>query len=235
MDWAHGRIDVASTELAEWVRGLLEDTDVSFSPPGHKEQSKGVSLYLLELADRSPSRSIDRTPLQLQLRYLVTTWAEQPQEAQRLLGELVFAAMEREDFDIDLKPLPGATWAALGTPPQPSFMLCVPLRRLRPLNTAPLVRKPLVIQATPVTSLYGLVVGVLGTETAPLAQARVELPALHLHTSTDPDGRFSFASVPGQPVSNQLFVKARGREKTVTVDQATSRSNPFTVEIDLSD
>ncbi|MDQ5824430.1 MAG: DUF4255 domain-containing protein [Chloroflexota bacterium] len=235
MDGAHGMIDRVSSDLAGWLRGFLENTGVSLSPPGQKEGSSGVSLYLLELADKPPSRSTDRPPLQLQLRYLVTTWAEQPEEAQRLLGEVVFAAMERDDFEVDLKPLPAATWTAFGTPPQPSFMLCVPLRRARPSKATPLVRKPLTIEAAPVSSLYGVVVGVLGTERAPLAEARVELPALHLHTSTDREGRFIFATVPGQPVSTRLFVRARGREKTVTVDQLTSTSNPFTVEIDLSD
>lgn len=235
MDLTHGRVDQVSADLAGWASSLFEDASLSLALPERKANGKGVSLYLIELADRPPSRGVNRPPLQLELRYLVTTWAEDPKEAHRLLGEMVFAAMERDEFKVDFKPLAAAAWAALGASPQPSFILCVPLYRLRPEKRAPLVRKPLVVEVAPVTTIYGQVVGVLGSDRAPLAQASVELPGLQLHTNTNSEGRFSFATVPGQPVQTRLLVKARGRETSVTVDRPTSSSNPFAVEIDLSD
>jgi hypothetical protein len=114
-------------------------------------------------------------------------------------------------------------------------MLGVPIVRQRPDVLAPPVRKPLAIEASPIVSFYGLVVGVLGSDRVPLAGARVELPALRLYTNTDSEGRFSFAGVPGRQSSKKLLVKARGREIAVTVDQPTSSGEPFAVELDLSD
>jgi len=233
MDLTHGMVDRASADLASWVSTLFEGADVSLAPPGRNNSGKGISLYLMELADRPPPRGMNRSPLQIELRYLVTTWADDPKEAHRLLGELVFAAMDRDELKVDLKPLSAPTWEALGVSPQPSFILCLPLYRVRPETLAPLVRKPLVVEAAPVGSLFGQVVGVLGADRAPLGQATVELPALQLHADTDSKGRFSFSTVPSGKAQLQLVVKARGRERTVTVDRPTSSTDPFLVEIDL--
>ncbi|MCU0518329.1 MAG: DUF4255 domain-containing protein, partial [Oscillatoria sp. Prado101] len=79
-----------------------------------------------------PLRGSQRTPLQAAARYLVTTWAGTPEDAHRLLGDLLFAAMDSAAFQAELNPLPAAAWTAFGLPPQPSFVLRVPLQIARP-------------------------------------------------------------------------------------------------------
>lgn len=222
-------IEQISARLTQWVSGVLPGAEVSLLPPGGQPDGRGVSLYLMELADKHPTLNGVR---RLQLRYLVTTWAEQPSDAHQLLGELVLAAMEEADFEVVCQPLSPEAWTALGAQPRPSFLLCAPMQRQSKALDTPLVRGPLVIQATPLTSLHGVVVGPGGI---PLAGARVELPGLQLHKSTDAKGRFSFSAVPGYPLMGQLVVKARGRELQLSVEQSTSRSEPLLIQFDIHD
>lgn len=112
-------INQADRELQAWVKGLLADIDVAFGPPDQLAGKRAVSLYLLALADPLPvwvNRELTR---RIALRYLVTTWAEQEEEAHALLGTLVFAAMEKREYELNLAEIPATLWTALGIAPRP--------------------------------------------------------------------------------------------------------------------
>jgi hypothetical protein len=142
-------IDQIDTRLHDWILTVLDDVTISLRPPDAETTGQGVSLYLLELVDDPPLRGQQPPPLQLALRYLVTTWAAEPAAAHRLLGQLAFSAMTQPDLAVELQPPTAATWQALNARPQPAFILRVPLRQHRPQPTIPLVRAPLVIQVEP--------------------------------------------------------------------------------------
>jgi hypothetical protein len=195
----------------------VPDVAVTLAAPGAPPPSpQGIGLYLYQLAPASPTGNTRRLPLQLSLRYLVTAWAETPAEAHRLLGALVFAAMENPEFEVDLEPLSAADWAAFGATPQPSFVLRVPLRHVRPEPDTARVRKPLVVRATPLTSLQGIV---LTPDDVPLMNARVALPLLQRAETTDAHGRFRFDAVPVEPRTKTLTVTARGMTAQFAVEQ----------------
>lgn len=224
-------IEQVDRRLREWIQRVLDVPVPSLSPPSDARTGRGVSLYLLELADRPPPRGGGRRPsLQLSLRYLVTTWADDPEEAHRLLGELVFAAMEQAEFEVELDPVPAATWAAFGVKPQPSFVLCVPLRRERLEPPAKLVREPVVIRETLMTTLRGIV---LGPDDAPLARAVVEIPSLQLSTRTDLKGQFTLSNVPAEPRTKSLRVRAKGRELDIAVEQPASEDQVVVIHFNL--
>jgi hypothetical protein len=221
-------IDQVDERLRKWVQETLGILP-SLAPPGDTASDGEINLYLLELAERPPARGARRPPLQMTLRYLVTAWANQPEEAHRLLGKLTFAAMEHPDFEVKLNPIPAETWKALGVIPRPSFVLQVPLRKEQPTPPTQYVREPLVVQATPVISLVGTV---LGPKDVPIARATVEIPALQLSTRTDAKGQFTFANVPADPLPKKLRVKAKGRELDVTTEQLTP-DEPFVIRFNL--
>lgn len=200
--------------LTAWVESVLGSVPLFLDPPTLTFQH-GIGLYLLELVGSPPPRTSHRPPLQLLLRYLVTAWAEEPEAAHRLLGDLVFAAMESEAFTVDLAPLPAATWAAFGLAPRPSFLLCVPLRKERPEPATKPVREPLVIHPTPFATLQGTV---LAADDHPRAGVQVELVELQRSTRTDGQGRFAFASVPVTP----LTLRVRTREQELTMPTPTT-------------
>jgi hypothetical protein len=223
-------IDDTDKQLKDWVTSVLGATEVALTPPAPAPAGSGVSLYLMALAPVPPARSIRRAPLQVMLRYLVTTWAEEPEAAHRLLSELVFAALGNPAFEVELEPLPATTWEAFGTAIRPAFVLNVPLRVEQPEPPYKPVLVPLVMQSAPLLSLVGVV---LGPHDTPLAGARVELPSQSLAVYTDRKGRFRFGTVPGEPPTKQLIVRARGHVETVTVTMPPNEGEPVVIHIDL--
>lgn len=201
--------------LKAWVESVLGSVPLSFDPPTTTFQS-GVALYLLELVGSPPPRTSQRPPLQLLLRYLVTTWAEEPEAAHHLLGTLVFAAMESESFTVDLSPLPAATWAAFGLAPRPAFILSIPLRKERPEPVTKPVREPLVIQPAPFTTLQGTI---LAADDYPRVGVQVELIEIQRSTRTDSKGHFFFASV---PAASPLTLRVRTRDQELTLPASPS-------------
>jgi len=223
-------IDESDRRLTKWIGGILDQVNVSLAPPEATESGKGVGLYLLELLQSQPPRGARRPPLLMTLRYLVTTHAPKPEDAHQMLGALVVAACENPDFEVEQEPLPVELWTALGVAPRPSFVLRVPLRVERPEKLAPLVRQPLIVKQLPLRGLAGRV---LGPDDIPIMNARVELPALDLYTSTDSKGRFHFAAIPDAPGSKLLRVRAKGQEFSINTEQAEADNEPLVIHLKL--
>jgi hypothetical protein len=200
--------------LKDWVGSVIQGAELSLEAPAGKKTGRGVGLYLLELIQAPPPSTTRRPPLQLALRYLMTAWSDTPEVAHQMLVAVMLAAMESTEFQVELEPVPMTVWTAFGMPPQPSFVLRVPLRQERQQPQAKLVRE-LKIQSSPIVSFHGLL---LGPGDVPLSDCRVELSALNLSTSTDYKGRFYFPSVPAAG-SKQFLVKAKGFELPVRSEQ----------------
>jgi hypothetical protein len=221
-------IDEVDEYLAEWASALLGTVTVTLDPPQAVQPGRGVSFYLYGLADRPPPRNAERAPLQLSLRYLVTTWAQEQEAMHRLLDKLVFAAMGDTAFEVELSPPAAEIWTALGVAPQPSFVLGALVRRERPEPEAPLVRMPLEVRYASITELRGTV---LGPGDVALMGALVELPALQIRTRTDARGRFRFAAVPRDPKELHLLVQAKGRQFQVVVEQDGADGEPVVIRV----
>ncbi len=230
-------IDAAGERLRAWVAAVagavVERATVSLDPPSPAADGRGVGLYLVELGPAPAGQGAGRPPLRLALRYLVTSWAEAPEVAHRLLGALAFAAMEvtELELELELRPLSPEAWAAFGVLPRPSFFLRLPVQLARPAPSAPPVLKPLVVHAVPTVALEGLVVG---PGDVPLPGAQVELPGLKLTALTDGAGRFRFPRVPAAPETQALRVLARGRERRLTASTAPDRA-PLVIRVGLGD
>ncbi len=219
-------IDTVDRQLEEWVRSVLPDADLSFEPPTDTGDGRGVNLYLMELINSPLPGGRHTAPLQILLRYLVTSWAESSLEAHRMMGELVFAAMENSEFEVELETVPIDTWTAFGIAPRPSFILRYKLRVERPEKTVPLVSGPLSITSSPMMDLQGLV---LGPGNVPIMGARVELTALQRFTYTDYKGRFTLPAIPGDQNLESLRVTARGWELTIQLEPTAHDAEPLVI------
>ena len=222
--------DPIGSDLKAWAEATLEGTSVSLEPPSDEAGGPAVHLCLMAFGAEPPARSTrTRVPLQLALRYLVTARAEKPEKAHRLLVELAFAAMENDEIELDLDPIPAALWSAFGIQPRPALTLVVPLRRERAQPEVQYVRRPLVVEAGPVTRLGGVV---LGPDRIPVAGAVVEMPDLRMTAHTDRRGAFLFKAVPGSSVGQRLRVRAKGRELDVQVDEQALADDAFVIHFD---
>jgi hypothetical protein len=225
-------IDQADRELQAWVQGLLPEVEVRLGFSSDFKGKKGVSLYLLALAEPLPAWVSRQTAQSIALRYLVTTWAANEAEAHALLGKLAFAALEKREYELNLAELPATLWSAFSIAPRPAFTLWVPCFMELPAPTISLVRGPLVVRGTPIRSFHGIVVG---PGEIPIMGASIELPTLQLRGHTDPQGRFFFSTIPAEPHVFQMVVKAKGHVQNVTVEQPASDKDPFIVRFDSFD
>jgi hypothetical protein len=146
-----------------------------------------------------------------------------------MVGELLFAALARDDLEVALGPVMPDLWQALGAAPRAAFLLRVPFRRELPEPSAPRVRKSPVTQVTSGVPLWGQV---LGPGDVPLAGASVEVPSLQLFTHADGDGRFRFGSVPPKPPP-RVVVRAKGGVQTF--DGPEVPGTPLTIHFPIEE
>jgi hypothetical protein len=216
--WPPSSLEDADQRVARWASELLPDVTVDLGPPGGDATQRTVNVHLAELVSSPALRGPERAPLQVDLRYLITATAPDHQTAHRLLGQLLFSAMDRPGFGVEVEAPAPEFWRSLGVSPRPCFHLRIPCRVVRPQPSVPIVRQRLSIKTEPFGRLEGRV---LGPGDIPLASARVEIPMVNLVTQTGPDGRFAFAGVPLDPSQKTVVIRARGREQTVSVAQPT--------------
>jgi hypothetical protein len=204
--------------LASVAEEVLDDVAIVWQRPSDDALPRPtVSVYLLELDHMVPTQRSPRRPLEVSLRYLITTSAADAVQAHKLLAALIFAALERPDLQVELKPLPPEIWAAFGAAPRPAVTVRCPLVLERP-PLAPRVLKPAEIHVDQAIPMRGVVVTPGG---APVPYARVELPA-HAATYTDDKGRFDLGLVPAGAGEELLRVVAKGLDKLIASERSES-------------
>lgn len=221
-------IDRVDRQLVDWAARVLGDVEISLAPPGRTQGKPTLGLYLTELLPCPPASGATRMPLQIALRYLITVQWSHREEAHRLLGKVVLAAMQEPDFAVELEPLSAAGWSALGVPPLPSFFIRVPLRESRSVQSVPRVTHPATVRYAPGIRLRGIVVG---PGECPIPGARVEVPALGLTTRTNCDGCFEFPRFPGKPDSQTLRVVAKGQEFSLPLERPNNERKRIVVNL----
>jgi hypothetical protein len=224
-------IERIGQEIRDWIGSIITGAEVVLGLPGANAQSAHVGLYLMDLSRINCGRVGKLPPHKIMLRYLVTAWSPRQEEAHRLLGELIFAALQKPEkeapeFEVVVEPLPVEAWAVLGSPPQPSFFLRAPLRLERPEPAVPMVKEPVVLQPSPMRVLSGVV---YGPGDRPIMGARVELLSLGIATRTDQKGRFRFA---GAPSNGQLKLLAQAKGQTKEIDYSPG-DGPLEIRLHL--
>lgn len=215
--------------LITWLKTIIGSAEVSLALPLDIPTGEGISLYLLSFANHPALRTSKRPPLQILLRYLVTSWSTSPEIAHDLLGQVIFSALQEAEFVVDLDSLSAETWTALKLIPRPSFILSLPLRQERPEPKSQYVRVPLITRIGPTVSLAGRV---LGPDDTPIVGALVELPSMQVSHYTDVNGEFLFTALPSEPRTMMLRVRAKGQTFSVSVDQPYDANKPMVIRFD---
>lgn len=198
-------IEQADEEVLDWVRAAIPDVAVRIAAPPPADAESGVWIHLLSVQPVATARGVKRPPLELALRYLVTTLSDDEGDAHRWLGILAFGALEVTEWQVERTPPPLELWRAFGVPPRPAFIVAVPVRLERPEKEVPLVRRPPVVRSSPIAELAGVIVG---PDDVPITGATVEIPSLQLNAQTNHDGAFRFPTVPATSAVS-LVVRAK--------------------------
>lgn len=186
------------------MHSVLGSVEVSEHPPG-VDAAADVVVYPLSLSSRQEVRDPGhREPLRFGLRCLVLTQGERAADR---LQELLVAALQAPEWDVELEPLPAELWLALDAPPRPAFVLDVDVAVRRPEPKVSLVLRSPTVEFAASDQLEGQIVG---PESIPIPRARVELLGLNRRVHTDDEGRFRLASVPRQGQA-RFRISAKGR------------------------
>lgn len=224
-------IDQVDRELQAWVSnaGSIAENQITLAAPGTAETT--VSLYLMQVVRVMTSHETPRNSpasSKIMLHYLVTVRDDDLLRAHRLLGDLMFAAIEEPEYEVDLDPIPIGAWAAFNQIPQPAFVVKVPLRHERPERVPQLVTKPMELRSVQVTSLHGIV---LGPDDIPLHGALVELPDLQLVQRTNRKGAFLFSTIPAGVHKPTLRIRAKGKLIEKRIDHPGTAADPVIVRV----
>lgn len=205
--------------------------EVKLEAPVRSQSGLVISLFLLEVIhDKALARSTRPFP-QPALRYLVTA-SGASEFAHQALGILLWNAfnikkMWRSEVmqqlpgaefvgdqlfqvpyhpKLELEPVPSRIWSAFDTPPQPSFILRVPMPfewLERPLPRVTGLAEQEIHPASGMITLYGQILQQVTLSTAgdkideiAVRGASVELASPYRQTYTDRQGRFSLSGVP---------------------------------------
>lgn len=222
----------ADRDLIQWAISAIGARVAPLLTAPTDSGDPSASLYLLDLVDDPSRRDSSTPPYQPVLRYLVTIYHPDPEEAHRLLSDLLFSAMGHPVYEVELNPLPGDLWAAFRIAPRPAFILRAPLMYARQEVPVKLVREPepSLDGSAPIKPLYGLL---LGPGDIPLMNARIELPNLYISATTDHQGRFILAGVPAEPKKKTLLIKARRQEKIEVVEKNGTPDEPVIIRFHL--
>lgn len=223
--------DQIDNQLQKWIESVLDKVEVTFLPPGSTLSGRNVCLYLLEVATEQKGRGTRLPPLQMTLRYLIVPNGVEPQEAHKILGDLLIAALENTEFEVEKEPFPLSAWTTFGIAPRPSFVLRVGFKYERHEKLAPPVKHPLVVRSTSLHNLHGQILG----EDLPLMNAQVRLPEFDRTTTTDYQGRFQFSAIPVEPAAKNLFVRAREQEFLIKLDQTDCSGDGLVINLRLEE
>ncbi|MEY6433356.1 hypothetical protein ABC977_13185 [Thioalkalicoccus limnaeus] len=225
-------IVTANQRLETWIRTVLVGPAVSFAPPRDHPDEGTIWVHLLDLLPSPATSPSPHPPLCLSVRYLLTVWGQSPAVEHQLLGDLVVAALQCTDFDVELGPIEATLWQAFGLPPRPGFTVRLRVEVERRTPATPRIRELAKVREIAVTALSGRV---LGTGAIPLSGAEVAVPALRLATRTDHGGWFRFASLPTGLASGSLRVRARGLERTVPLASLSGHAAPLVIHFDIEE
>ncbi|MBB5376750.1 hypothetical protein HNQ07_002214 [Deinococcus metalli] len=186
-----------------------------------QDGSPAILLTLLAILPFPPPRTLDRTPLRFRLRYLVTAAPNASPAGQKVLGQVLAAAMQASDFQVELGDMAPELWSALGWRPQPAFWLMVPVTVPREQPSAPLAREHVLsVQDAGRVWRRGTVTDARGQ---PVAGARVQLEGAPEPLYTNSAGQFELAARPEDQVQiaapggrevQRVLVQPPGRQMT---------------------
>ena len=223
-------INQIDCRLKEWIITVIDSKyDVSFEHPGKMGNNPMVSVYLYRMENSMPRSVAREIPLTITLSYLLTVQSENPLEAHQNLGNLLFAAKSRSDFEVDFPSLPADFWQALGTPPLPHFSLRLPMIMPRKTQQLPKIKAPPRIEISSLTNIEG---SVLGPADQPIPGAKITLTHSKTVTYTDNRGSFSIATDAKNLQEFNCKIDAKGKQFSISVPMKKNQSEPITIHLD---
>lgn len=209
-------------DILNWTDEILGENIGRLGLPPWKAKGRGVGIHLLEITPERLGKAAGDCS-QVELRYLITAWADHQGNARELLTTLLLAAIGNPRFEVEEEKPSKSFWHGHGLTPQPCFVI-----RQRAWQEPHVQRdSEYALAAWAPQSLQGVV---YGPEGDPLAGAIVRLPLANRSTRTGKYGEFVFHAVPSD--LGKLRVEAHGRSMTLDLRDVDTPS-PLAIHFEL--
>jgi len=212
-------------KIEDWVEKSLDKTSVQWGVAGNEKKSNTINFQMIQVAPAMKEMGGSKlAPLHLTVSYLVTASSDE------ILTELMFAAMNHGQYDIQQEVLTADMWLALDLVPRAAFVLKVRVSKEIEQVKTPIVRTA-TVQGKSVGDLFGTV---YGPNETPIRSALLELIGLNKKTKTDRKGFFRISGIPSN-TALELKVKAKGVEKIIKLSINRDPSKHMDVHINLKE
>lgn len=243
-------IEACDALIDAWARSVAGDAvSVSIVDPASISANPAATQPTVDIAlvDMLPSPGADlpgKSTLCVALRYLVTVRGDNVRANHGVLSKLVFAAMDREGFEVEREVDWSSFWPALGATLRPSFLIRVEARtqrivRRRAKVPAQGLRVLEFVLPAPGSTFQGIVMrhSAGSTALAPATGVVVECAEIGVQCVTDAEGHFDLGVLPPWPPRKRIDVHAGGLAWQFEVDilQASSAASTkrLTLEIEV--
>lgn len=206
--------------IEAWISAVAPDVEfaaVSASDPGGEGR---IEIRLVRITPQSLPCD-GRGTRKIWLEHLVTARLSDPLREQALLTELMFAAMERPEFE--LQPHACEIQSSFGLDGGPAILVRTALVREGERPRRPLVRTPLEVVASDMQAFEGVVTG---PGDQPIAGACVESAGC-ASARTDAHGRFRLLGSATGRGPLRVKVKAKG----VVAEASIGPGKPVVVQL----
>lgn len=241
-------IEACDAQIEAWARSVTGDSiSVSLVDPITIATPRAAAQPIVEIAliEMLPSPGADlpgRSLLRVALRYLVTVRADDVRAGHGLLSKLMFAAMEREGYEVEREVLWSALWLALGTNLRPSFLVrteaqCQRVIRRRAKVPIQGIRVLEFVLPSPGSTFQGVVLRrAAGVAPKLAAGFVVECAEAGASCVTDAEGHFDLGVLPPWPPRKRIEVRAGDLAWQFEVDvshaSSVESSKGLTLEIE---
>lgn len=224
-------IDKLDRQLKAWISETIkQDTDISFAPPSLSSDKTIVSAYLYKLDNSLANSTARNIPFQITLCYLITVQSNNPIESHKLLGELLLAANERSDINIDLSGFNADFWQSLNMPPQPHFVMKIPLTLTEQSNETPaIIKEPTIVDLGFIKNIKGLL---LGPDKQPISGAKITSTSTNATVLTNNNGIFSITTGAKELKTFNCLIHTKGQQFSLSVPIKAEQNSPITIHLD---
>lgn len=184
-------INQINEQIKLWLKDIVNNNvEITFCSPKNQQDNDQINIYLSSLEHMMGNTNPSYT--QVKLKYLITISCESDERAHDIVSSLLESGSGHPKFTLLPDTLPIDYWQALKVIPQPLFSLTYILEIPRKQRQAPLIKEEPNIVTTPVTRLYGTV---LGEKNKPVSRCRLELKSHNRSVLTDYRGRFDLGPI----------------------------------------
>lgn len=219
-------INQINEQIKLWLKDIVNNIEITFCSPKDYVDNDQINIYLSSLEHMMGNTNPSFT--QIKLKYLITISCASDERVHTIVSRLLESGSGHPLFTILPDTLSDDYWRALKVIPQPLFSITYILEVPRQQREAPLVKEQPNIVTTPMSHIYGTVIG---DKNKPVSRCRLELQSQNRSVLTDHHGRFDLGQVSSASSSMiNIYTRSDKRNFTYAYDKFDGQEITISLE-----